>query len=88
MIQMKKKSGQKVPTLDLHGYRVDEVFDALEAFLQKHQRASRVRVMPGKGSGAVRTKVQEYLRLANYPFQAERMDNGQVNEGVLVVFME
>jgi dsDNA-specific endonuclease/ATPase MutS2 len=80
--------GKTAPTLDLHGYKTDEVFDALESFLAKHTNAKQVRIMHGKGTGAVKAKVEEYLRLARYPFKPERMDNGKVNDGVLTVFME
>lgn len=75
------------PTLDLHGYKTDDVFDAVEAFLARHEQAKQVRIMPGKGEGKVRAKVEEYLRLARYHWNFERID-GRVNEGVLVVYME
>ncbi len=79
---------KKSPTLDLHGYKTDEVWDAVEAFLGKHSSAKQVRIMPGKGTGAVKAKVVEYLKLAHYPWKPERLDNGKVNDGVMVVFME
>lgn len=76
------------PTLDLHGYKTDEVFDAVEAFLAKHTSAKQVRIMPGKGSGKVKAKVAEYLKLAHYHWSHERLSNGQLNEGVMIVYME
>lgn len=85
---MGSKPQKPAPTLDLHGYTVDEVFDAVEAFLRKHAGAKRVRIMHGKGTGKVKAKVLEYLKLANYPARPERMDDGRTNDGVLVVFME
>jgi dsDNA-specific endonuclease/ATPase MutS2 len=85
---MGNKPQKPAPTLDLHGYAVDEVFDAVEAFLSKNANARLVRIMHGKGTGKVKAKVLEYLKLANYPARPERMENGQVNDGVLVVFME
>lgn len=85
---MGNKPLKPAPTLDLHGFTVDEVFDAVEAFLRKHANARQVRIMHGKGTGKVKAKVLEYLKLANYPCKPERMDNGQTNDGVLVVFME
>ena len=78
----------KLPTLDLHGYKVEDVFDAVDAFLQKHSGKKQVRIMPGKGSGKVRSRVIEYLKLANYPWSFERLPNGASNEGVIVVHME
>ena len=85
---MGNKPLKPAPTLDLHGFTVDEVFDAVEAFLSKHANSPRVRIMHGKGTGKVKAKVLEYLKLAHYPCQPEKMDNGQTNDGVLVVFME
>lgn len=82
---MKKAS---LPTLDLHGYKTDEVFDAVEAFLRKHAKANRVRIMPGKGMGKVKAVVEDYLRLAHYHWSFERLDNGKVNEGVMIIHME
>lgn len=80
-------SKDKIPTLDLHGYKVDEVFDALEAFFAKHASAERLRIIPGKGSGKVMAQVKDYLAKARYPSQFEKSDKGAVNEGSLIVFM-
>lgn len=44
--------------------------------------------MPGKGTGKVKAKVEEYLRLARYPWKLERLENGKENDGVMVVFMD
>lgn len=76
------------PLLDLHGFKTDEVFEALENFLQRHQSKSKVYVMTGKGSGKVKAKVIEYLKLAKYPYSTFRNDNGSVNEGILTVHMD
>lgn len=84
----KLKPNSKVPTLDLHGYKSDEVFDAVEAFLRRHESARQVRIMPGKGTGKVKGQVIDYLKKANYPWSYERSANGQNNEGVMIVFME
>lgn len=78
----------KIPTLDLHGFKTDEVWDALEAFLSKNMSSAKVRVMPGKGTGAVKNKVIDYLKRANYPWSYEKMPNGADNAGVLVIHME
>ena len=76
------------PLLDLHGYKTDEVFEALEAFLTRHQSKSKVFVMTGKGSGKVKAKVIEYLKLAKYPYSIFREDSGAPNEGILTVHMD
>lgn len=83
-----KSGGSKSPTLDLHGYKTDEVFDAVEVFLRKNERQKQVRIMPGKGTGKVRAVVEEYLKLARYHWSFERLDNGKPNEGVMIVYME
>lgn len=79
---------QKIPTLDLHGFHTDEVFDALENFLGKHHNASKVRIMPGKGTGKVKATVIDYLKKANYPYSFEKLASGANNDGVLIVHME
>lgn len=82
------KNISKMPTLDLHGFKTDEVFDALEAFLAKHVKAPKVRVMPGKGTGAVKAQVIDYLKKARYPYSFEKSEKGVLNEGVLIVHVE
>ena len=82
------KPVKKSPTLDLHGYKTEDVFDAVEAFLGKHTGSPQVRIMPGKGTGKVKGQVIEYLKLARYPWAFERLGNGQSNEGVMIVYME
>ena len=77
----------KLPTLDLHGYREDEVFDAIEGFLSKHTNADRVRIMTGKGKGVVKAEAQRYLKLAKYHFSSEKNEKGVVNDGVILVFV-
>jgi len=83
-----KAKPAKAPTLDLHAYRAEDVFDAVEKFLRKHTNTHSVRIMPGKGTGKVKAQVIEYLRLANYSWSFERLANGQANEGVMIVYME
>ncbi len=79
-----------MPTLDLHGRTTDEIYDAMEAFLNKEvaKSTSQVRVMPGKGGGKVKAVVQDYLKRAGYPWQYEKTAAGTTNEGVLVVFLD
>lgn len=77
----------KLPTLDLHGIRVEEVADRIDRFIvqQTAKGAPRARVMTGKGTGKVQAAAIEYLRLGGFPWQHERMENGAKNIGVLVV---
>jgi dsDNA-specific endonuclease/ATPase MutS2 len=83
-----KSKPKSAPTLDLHAFRPEDVFDAVEKFLLKHTNATQVRIMPGKGTGKVKAQVIEYLRLANYSWSFERLESGQANEGVMIVYME
>lgn len=76
---------QSQPTLDLHGKRVDEVFDLVDPFLLEHSKkgTNRVRIMSGKGTGAVQKKLIEYLKMAGYTWQFETPQN----TGSLIVFV-
>ncbi len=76
--------------LDLHGKRPDEALDAINRFLlQVEQRKlKRFRIMTGKGTGKLRDLVIGILKQGGYPWKYEKLANGKLNEGVLVVFME
>ncbi len=74
--------------LDLHGFKTDEIFESLEAFIAKHQSHNTIYVMTGKGSGKVKAKVIEYLKLAKYPYSIYRDENGNQNEGILSIHMD
>ncbi len=73
-------------TLDLHGYSVDEAIDALDQFLYRSTKEPRVKVMTGKGTGAIFKAVSEYLKKGNFHWQFE-MVNKTPNKGVLIIFM-
>lgn len=83
--------GQKkssYPTLDLHGKTTDEVFDLVDQFITKHQNKSRVRIMPGKGTGKVKAELMRYLKLGGYPWEYETLPNGQKNTGSLILILD
>lgn len=84
----KKKT--KLPKIDLHGYRGDDVFDALDRFLLNAARQGRPRaeIICGKGTGVVRGQVLNYLKKANYHWQFEQSPNGKPNEGSILVFLD
>ena len=73
------------PSIDLHGYTVEEAQVALDDFLNKNSNRSKLRVVTGKGSGKVKKAVLSYLKLANYPWSYEKLKNGANNEGVLII---
>ena len=75
-------------TLDLHGYKKDEVFDAVDAFIMKHQNKARIKIMTGKGAGIVQKEVIKYLKQAHYSYEYEKLPNGKPNQGVLVIHVK
>jgi DNA mismatch repair protein MutS2 len=88
-INKKKGVGIQTPLLDLHGYKTEDVPDAVDRFLRTamSRNLPEVRIMTGKGTGAVKRTVMEYLRLGQFPFAPARGPNTQINDGVLVVFL-
>jgi DNA mismatch repair protein MutS2 len=71
--------------LDLRGLRVDEALARLEPFLDRAllQGASRVRVVHGMGTGALRAAVRE--RLGNHPaVRAWEPEGGRTSDGATV----
>lgn len=75
----------KVPTLDLHAFRVEEVASAVDRFIYQNHHLHRVRIMTGKGTGQVRKAVTTYLKQGDYDWHFEDLPNGGQNQGVLVV---
>ena len=77
-------------TLDLHGFKTEDVPAAVDRFLVHSMKRglSSVRIMPGKGTGAVRKAVMDYLKLGGYPFRFEKLSATKVNEGVLIVNLD
>lgn len=76
--------------LDLHGFKGDDVEDAIDKFLMKvsNSNLKRARIMTGKGTGTVKAIAIRYLKLAGYHWAYEKMANGKNNEGCLVIFLE
>lgn len=78
-----KRESKSIPELDLHGFRIDEVPDAVDRFLVKetNRGSAQVRIIHGRGTGAVKKKTIEWLKLGGYQHRSE-------NEGALIVFMD
>jgi dsDNA-specific endonuclease/ATPase MutS2 len=85
MSQKNKTKSKNLPTLDLHGYVVDDVFDALDRFLRTAEERGHpwVRIITGKGTGKVRAKTLEYLKLAHYKPQPEPHNEGSFVVAIL-----
>ena len=85
---MGTKKKLAAPTLDLHGKTVDQVFDLVDQFITKHKNKDRVKIMPGKGTGTIKSEVVKYLRQAGYAWHYETLPNGKKNEGIIIVPMD
>ncbi len=76
--------------LDLHGYKSDEVSAAIDKFLMQLSSSSlkKARIMTGKGTGTVKALAITYLKMAGYNWAYEKLSNGKLNEGCLVIFLD
>lgn len=74
--------------MDLHGKTVEQVFDLVDQFITRNQNKSRLRIMPGKGTGKVKDELVRYLKLGGYPWEFETNDNGSKNTGSLIIILE
>ncbi|MBN8540183.1 MAG: Smr/MutS family protein [Deltaproteobacteria bacterium] len=65
--------GQVMPTLDLHGFKVADVIDAVDRFLVQNQKrgAHKVRIITGRGTGAVRKEALDWLKRGGFPYTQE-----------------
>lgn len=72
-------------SIDLHGYSVDAVADAVDGFLVQLASSGlkRAKIVTGKGTGKVQKEVIRYLKLAGYPWEYDGK-----NKGVLVLFLD
>ena len=87
---MGKKKSSKFQTLDLHGFKADEIEPKVDDFLysMSQKGVKKVAIMTGKGTGKVQKIVVNYLKKANYPWSFEQQDNGKKNTGVLIIHMD
>lgn len=77
----------QLPTLDLHGYQKDQIYDSVDKFIMKYHSTPRICIIPGKGSGIVKAELIKYLKHGGYPWAYEKLENGKINEGSIIVFM-
>lgn len=82
-------SQKKIPTLDLHGKRVDDVFDLLDRFLRKEESAgtSFVRVIHGIGTGKVKEKTYDYCKQTGHVPKPDKDESGRVNPGSFLLYL-
>ncbi len=75
--------------LDLHGYKSDQVEEAIDRFLMDLSKSNlkKARIMTGKGTGTVKALAIKYLKMAGYNWSYEKLPNGKNNEGCLVIFL-
>lgn len=75
--------------LDLHGFKADQVEDAIDRFLVQisNSNLKKARIMTGKGTGTVKAIAIKYLKLAGYQWSYEKLSNGKNNEGCLVLHL-
>lgn len=76
--------------LDLHGFKSDQVEEAIDRFLMDLSKSSlkKARIMTGKGTGTVKALAIKYLKMAGYNWSYEKLSNGKNNEGCLVIFLD
>lgn len=88
---MAKKGSRtpSIPTLDLHGARVDEVFDLLDRFLRREEEKGTacVRILHGRGTGKVKEKSLEYCRLTGHSPEEDRAESRFGNPGSFLLYL-
>lgn len=85
----KPSFSSQIPSLDLHGAVVDEVFDLMDRFLRSAEAggADRVRIIHGKGTGKVKEKALEYCRLAGHAPQPDKGEGIYTNPGSFLLYL-
>ncbi len=75
--------------LDLHGRKVEEIWPLVDRFLRDAEAAElkQVKIMTGKGTGKVRDETLRALKFGGYSAKPEKLKNGQVNDGVWVIYL-
>lgn len=75
--------------LDLHGFKTEEVEDAIDQFLVKLSKTSlkQAKILTGKGTGKVQAVTIKYLKMAGYQWSFEKLPNGKSNEGCLILHL-
>jgi len=79
----------QIPSLDLHGAVVDEVFDLIDRFLRREEAkgADRVRIIHGKGTGKVKEKALEYCRISGHEPKPDKGEGIFTNPGSFLLYL-
>ncbi|MGZ3693683.1 MAG: Smr/MutS family protein [Bdellovibrionota bacterium] len=85
----KQTTAVSVPTLDLHGVFVDDVFDRIDQFLRREEAKGTVcvRILHGKGTGKVEKKAREYCGLSGHQPKADKDPQGRQNPGSFLLYL-
>jgi dsDNA-specific endonuclease/ATPase MutS2 len=86
---MGQKQRNSIPTLDLHGAKVDEVFDRIDKFLRREEESGTacVRILHGKGTGKVEKKAREYCQITGHQPKPDKDSQGRANEGAFLLYL-
>jgi dsDNA-specific endonuclease/ATPase MutS2 len=85
----KQRLSPPIPTLDLHGVAVDEVFDLMDRFLRSEEASGtgRVRILHGRGTGKVRAKALEYCRITGHSPMDDKTESQWGNPGSFLLYL-
>ncbi len=85
-----EKSGSISSEIDLRGERVEDALARLDKYLDDCLLAgvARVRIIHGKGTGALRAAVRDYLKGSDGITSCRSGENGEGGEGVTVADLE
>lgn len=85
----KEKKVEAGPTeeVDLRGQTVDDALARIDAFLDVHYSgpASKVKIIHGHGSGALRQAIREHLKRSGYVRSFRAGEDGEGGDGITVV---
>ena len=84
-----KSPSSQIPSLDLHGAVVDDVFDLIDRFLRREEAkgTDRVRIIHGKGTGKVKEKALEYCKLSGHEPKPDSGSGIFVNPGSFLLYL-
>lgn len=82
-------SSSAIPTLDLHGAAVDDVFDLIDRFLRREEEKQTdcVRILHGRGTGKVREKALEYCKLSGHSPRPDKGGGLYENPGSFLLYL-